>query len=193
MSNLNKSLFLFIIVAALGNYFPQSLFGQSTFVSAENMLEIEDDIFGESYAYVSGRTIVSEQVITDGADVYYKAGKFIKLNPGFKVQKNCHFRARILNNDVSLKSEVENEALQSNAIRVFPNVSSGLVNVQIQSKANDGQNSLKVYNMSGVLVHSAKQIPEETTIDLSDCPQGMYLLKVDVNNNNSFLEKIMIQ
>ena len=96
MDKLIKSFLLFSFLLTLGLSFPQGLYGQETILSEGTSLIVEDDIFGGVYEYISGETIVSDRIISDGADVSYKAMNSIKLTTGFKVEKNCHFKARLI-------------------------------------------------------------------------------------------------
>lgn len=167
----------------------QNLFGQKTIVSEGASLNIEDDIFGGNYEYVSGGTILSDRIISDAADVSYKARDLIKLTTGFKVEKNCHFKGQIVNHKVILEKSTKDPEL--NPFEVYPNVSKGIINIVLN--AYDEKSALNIYNTSGILIYSSNQLKSGVTeINLSAQPKGVYFLKVDVNNG-SYMEKIVIQ
>ncbi len=191
MDKLIRPLLLFSFLTLLSLGFSQGLSGQKKLLTEGENLKIEDDVFGGSYEYVSSGDIVSDRVISGAANVSYKAINSIKLTTGFKVDKNCHFKARLIKyNEVTAKS-AENENATLYSFSVYPSVSNGIVHIGLDNSGR--QSSLNIYNSSGMLVHSTKQLKDGTTeIDLSGFPKGVYFLKAEVGDDH-YLEKIVIQ
>ncbi len=79
----------------------------------------------------------------------------------------------------------------STDVKVYPNPSSGLFNVQISNSYN---NQIEVYNMLGERVYSAKQVSKNTSIDLSGKSSGVYFYRVS-NETGSLISqgKLVIQ
>ncbi|HRO76989.1 MAG TPA: T9SS type A sorting domain-containing protein, partial [Crocinitomicaceae bacterium] len=67
-----------------------------------------------------------------------------------------------------------NEQAQASEIAVFPNPNNGIFTVQTPVK----NSKITVHTLSGKLLYETKQVNEQTTIDLSHFPSGMYLLNV---------------
>ena len=116
-----KSMNVFFLLVLSIQFFSGNIYGQKTVLAEEGILKVEEDIFGGNYEYISGEVIVSERIISDGAIVDFKSGKLIKLTDGFKVEKNCQFRARIIKT-----TDVEEEIAQETQLfEIYPNVSAG--------------------------------------------------------------------
>lgn len=73
---------------------------------------------------------------------------------------------------------IENEPLQ--AISIYPNPATDILHVY--TKQNDNYN-LEVYNLAGALILNTS-FNQETTIDLSEFNQGVYLIKFSSANNS---------
>lgn len=67
------------------------------------------------------------------------------------------------------------EILEYN-ISVYPNPTIGEVNLSITGKSIDDRTELSLYNTSGSLIYKEKVIDETTRVDLSNNPNGVYLL-----------------
>lgn len=76
--------------------------------------------------------------------------------------------------------------VDGNGVNVFPNPSSGKVYISGVQNA-----SVKVYNATGTLVASFKDI-KDNTIDLSGVENGIYFLSVEQGNNSVLNQKISI-
>lgn len=76
--------------------------------------------------------------------------------------------------------------LEGNGVNVFPNPSSGKVYISGVQNA-----SVKVYNATGTLVASFKDI-KDNTIDLSGVDNGIYFISVEQGNNSILNQKISI-
>ncbi|MDD4969515.1 MAG: T9SS type A sorting domain-containing protein [Paludibacter sp.] len=64
------------------------------------------------------------------------------------------------------------ETLKAASIQVYPNPSTGVYNLQ----STERNSVAEIYNQTGILVK--KQRMDNPTIDLSDCPTGIYVLKL---------------
>ena len=82
----------------------------------------------------------------------------------------------------SQKTEVvtSKEKILDYNISVYPNPTVGEVNLSINGKAIDDKTELSVYNTSGSQVCSVKVTGETTRIDLSNSPNGIYLLRLSI-------------
>jgi len=75
-------------------------------------------------------------------------------------------------------SEVE----QKEYIRLYPNPTSGIVNIETQ-KINEFHiiENMQLFNVEGKLVESFGTSPTKFSIDISDHPRGVYFLKINTN------------
>lgn len=71
---------------------------------------------------------------------------------------------------------VDNEM---NSIALYPNPTTGLINIQTKEKIS----SVSVYNSVGQKVSFNSLNKENTSIDISTLPSGIYLVEVSLNNN----------
>jgi len=78
--------------------------------------------------------------------------------------------------------------VSNDKISVYPNPSSGLVNIYMNNSNNA---RIEVYNMVGKLVHRKNVVNETETIDLSG-QKGMYIIKVS-NGNSVSTQKLIVQ
>lgn len=75
-----------------------------------------------------------------------------------------------------------NENEQLNYVDIWPNPSSGRLNIDIRK--TDGFHiieKMEIYNIVGGLMESFKNIPTRFFIDVNNYPDGIYLLKVQTN------------
>lgn len=85
---------------------------------------------------------------------------------------------------------------ENTSVRVFPNPSNGLFNLDLtQSNLNSSSMYVKVYNVIGELVHQSIQEVHQSgapqQIDLQSLPNGAYYLRLNTGNN-SFSVKFII-
>ncbi len=71
-------------------------------------------------------------------------------------------------------------ALTNDAIKVFPNPTTNLLN--IQNNTDDTNASIEIYSISGAKVKSLKVTEKLTTISVSDLQSGVYFVKVTMSN-----------
>jgi hypothetical protein len=189
---MNKSIkfcFLIFLIAFTTLIISGNIYGQKAVFTDEKSLMVNENIFGGSYEYLSGEIIISDQAISDEANVSYKSGQLIKLTTGFKVERNCRFKAKIAKNNEVVK--IHEEAENPNIFEVFPNVSKAVFTIRIN--AVEDNNSFRIYNTSGILIHSFTQLkPGVTEVNLSEYPKGVYFIKAEIEDN-SYLKKIVLQ
>jgi photosystem II stability/assembly factor-like uncharacterized protein len=85
-----------------------------------------------------------------------------------------------------------------NEIRIYPNPSVGLVNLNIYGNKSD-LNSIRLYSMEGRLLKSFE--PDGSVdysnnplvLDISNCPNGMYLLELSFMNQDKKYQKIIVE
>lgn len=66
-----------------------------------------------------------------------------------------------------------NNFVSNNTIKLFPNPSTGIVNIQTKSKID-----VDVYDITGKLIHSAFNVQNGDKLDLSNLKTGLYLVKM---------------
>lgn len=168
-----------------------NLLGQFSNFPGKTDLSIEDDIFGGNYEIIAGRTIQSDRIISDEANVQFIAGEVIKLTKGFKVDKNCLFKARLIKNNEILSRSDENLIFNKNSINVYPSVSEGIIYFELNNNYNEC--TIQIFNSSGVLIHSDKYVNEsKKIIDLTGVSEGIYLMRVKINEE-TYLKKLVIK
>ena len=79
-------------------------------------------------------------------------------------------------------TEVENEIKDDDvSISVYPNPTIGVVNVDIPAIDESGSNTLFLYDAKGETVLSRKRLRNSNTIDFMNTPNGIYILKLNIN------------
>jgi hypothetical protein len=80
---------------------------------------------------------------------------------------------------------------------LYPNPASSVINIQISAVTHRNQTSIKIYEMSGVLVYKEEylrtQPVEVRTIDVSKLPTGTYMVIVGADINNDIALKFIKQ
>ena len=76
---------------------------------------------------------------------------------------------------------------EQNNIIIYPNPTKGALNISID-KSLEGNSKIDVYNTIGLLIQSKNNSFRNNTtqIDLSGYSPGLYLIKIDINNNTYF-------
>jgi photosystem II stability/assembly factor-like uncharacterized protein len=91
-----------------------------------------------------------------------------------------------------------NETISSIFIQTYPNPSAGLFNLSISKNTSDLKN-IRIYSVDGRLSKTLniKALSDLSVnpmlIDISSCPNGMYLLELSFGNNEKRYQKILIQ
>jgi photosystem II stability/assembly factor-like uncharacterized protein len=87
---------------------------------------------------------------------------------------------------------VPEKSLPDTDISVFPNPTTGKVNVQVSQFEDSKMNSLEVYNLFGECIHHQTGTSKNQQLDLCSQPQGIYIIKVN-SADETFMKKITIQ
>lgn len=82
------------------------------------------------------------------------------------------------------EQEAYTEEIQSHQITIYPNPTKGLLNVKIAGldKIN-GQ--ISIYNMGGRLINQSDLSSSNQTFDLSDQPNGIYIMQIKLEDKVS--------
>jgi hypothetical protein len=146
------------------------------------------------------QNISATNIINSNANVVYRGGHSVKLQPGFQVKSGGVFRAcidphvgltykktsQLKNGLISIDETqssfnvdflVKNNAFINNAksLKVYPNPTSGVVNI---SNECDEDYVLNVYNQIGAIVKHEDKIQKEKVIDISQQPVGIYMFEL---------------
>ena len=105
-------------------------------------------------------------------------------------------RSKTNNLDISISNSTPTKATNTNfaSFKVFPNPSKGITTVQFEQD-NEEDLSIEVFNQTGQIV---KQLPVGTqsyinqALDLSDLPNGMYIVKLRGATTN-LNQKVLLQ
>jgi hypothetical protein len=96
----------------------------------------------------------------------------------------------------SINTSIENPTIKNNAdlVSIYPNPSKGVFNIDINSLHANSDNNYTLYNLTGnvILKKNIESISEKFAdkIDLSTYPDGMYFVKVSIDNNISTIKLI---
>jgi len=91
----------------------------------------------------------------------------------------------------STKNDNSTELIDADlSINIFPNPTKGILNVKI-SGAHDGSKiTATLFNMQGNMMYK-KKLSEVDEIDISNQPDGIYILKIRVSDSNNNSWKII--
>ena len=93
---------------------------------------------------------------------------------------------------VTLPTGINESMSVENDIEIFPNPSTGLINIHTSTK-NDEEQFVEVYNLLGAKIHvSEKSKLSNYTLNLSNQPKGVYFVKV-YRGEKCITRKIVVQ
>jgi len=150
--------------------------------------------------------------VAGNANVEMRAGYEIVINPGFSVIPGGYYLAEIVPCTRSSKirpSNVYSEEIifdkknelgkpelskgetvaEGFKISIYPNPTNGRFTVNLDSDKNA---DLTVYNIQGLQVYSKQNVLGKIELDLSDEPEGIFLVKI-VSGNEIKVERIVKQ
>ena len=81
--------------------------------------------------------------------------------------------------DVQVNAFVGIETLQQNGISIYPNPTNGIVNFEF---ANDNIQQIKISDLTGKTIIEKVNIQQNETIDLSSFESGIYIIKIQTDN-----------
>lgn len=132
-----------------------------------------------------------EVVVASNARVHFRAGKQITLREGFNVQAGAAFIAEIEtcgrterlhagSTTASSLQDLSTEGQQSdNFVKIYPNPVADLTTIELLEM--DPSHSVyycQIYDLMGKELKAFTLLGKITGIDLSDYPEGMYLLQI---------------
>jgi len=80
----------------------------------------------------------------------------------------------------------------SNTIDIFPNPTSGIINVQIENSSSEF--SFYLFNSIGQKVHNGEILNSNATIDMRNLEDGLYFIKLSEKNTQKYiLKKIVLR
>lgn len=77
------------------------------------------------------------------------------------------------------------ELLADREIRIHPNPTKGMLMVEIMNHTHEDSGQLSLFNMSGMQILSADISQNITTLDISACANGVYVLRIGLNGRFS--------
>jgi hypothetical protein len=93
---------------------------------------------------------------------------------------------------VTLPTGINQSMSTENDIEIFPNPSTGLINIHTSTK-NDEEQFVEVYNLLGAKIHvSEKSKLSNYTLNLSNQPKGVYVVKI-YRGEKCTTRKIIVQ
>ena len=163
----------------------------------------DDEILARHLATQTITTNNNTVTCLAGSRVTYRAGNTITLTPGFSVNLGAIFNGYtgiLCDEPATSKAtpdlvEVEEELHQ--AITVYPNPTTGILNIAFRSDAKTDQNGIThqayLYNLMGQLLENTSVGTNTFDLDLSTYPQGTYYLVVHTSNGERHTQKVVKQ
>ena len=80
------------------------------------------------------------------------------------------------------QQEIYSEQIDQSTIRVYPNPTKGILKVEITRISEDNPIHIQLYDMSGRILVNKPNASVFTELNISDQPDGVYILKVFSDN-----------
>ena len=125
-------------------------------LSAGILSTFADNVINYNYDGSGNRTYSERAIIIRGAD----KGSGRKGNPMF-------------------------DDLTNHKITIYPNPTEGNFNVEISDMESIEKASITIYSTTGTIVYTNDDPDASNEIDITQSPDGMYLLKIIVDDNSS--------
>lgn len=77
------------------------------------------------------------------------------------------------------------DVVASKTVRIYPNPTDGNLTISIDDYEESDQASFIIYDLSGVIVYDSKATGQASSVDISDCQSGIYILTIIINGNHS--------
>lgn len=150
------------------------------------------------YGNKNGPILPYERKLLDNSPYSVEGGSYI-VNQSVLVTRECSEIEPIYPifiDDCSSTGGISYEFLTPDYL-IYPNPSNGYITVEIENSSLNSSNTIEVYNTLGMLVLKTKRLNQNSNeishkIDLRSLDSGIYLVKININNN-SYTEKIIIQ
>ena len=75
------------------------------------------------------------------------------------------------------------ESLGQHRITIYPNPTDGRISVEITGSGSLEESAITVYGIMGNMVYNDSEIDVENEIDLTTCPDGMYILVIKIGSD----------
>ena len=96
-------------------------------------------------------------------------------------------RVTLLNNGMNRSNPTDeterkpsSESLGQHRITIYPNPTDGRISVEITGAGSLEESAITVYGIMGNMVYNDSEIDVENEIDLTTCPDGMYILVIKI-------------
>jgi hypothetical protein len=171
----------------------------------DNIVNLIDNQITNDTTISAGESITSSISITQGNRVTFIASNSITLLPGFEVNKESFFTAKILNcsplvipsaPELSLQLETFANLPQETDFNIFPNPVNDVLNIELFN-ADAGKGKLTLFDFKGSFVkhiieneHLPKG-PIKMQTDLNQIVPGIYFI-VYTNSSGSISKKLVI-
>ncbi len=131
----------------------------------ENNDDISDDLFVVPVVTNRGYTGTNSTFVQKSS-VWYTATEILNFNTALPIQP------------VSCLVDIEEVTIDKNSIDVYPNPTSGILNINFANAVNE-EVSVEIYDVIGKLMSQRSyNSSSELTMDISNYPEGMYIIKV---------------
>lgn len=152
---------------------------------------------------IAEKSVVISSVLTNHADVTCKSYNNVSLRPPFSNRDGSVFHGRILscqNSNVTTPSDgtdcqnaseytTYSKNIGSSKLSIFPNPTSGVVNISISDKVID---KVEVLDALGNTILSVECDNNEVSIDLTKFGTGVYFVKV-TSESDTVVEKVVLK
>jgi hypothetical protein len=134
---------------------------------------------GENYQWIN---CANNQPINGATNASFTA----TMNGSYAVQVTNSFGCSSVSNCVLISVVGINENKAESTISVFPNPTKGKVNLTIPTE----QANILIYNALGKIISNYNNLQNGATIDLSNNPNGVYLIHVATEKGTSILRVV---
>ena len=124
--------------------------------------------------------------------VFIKAGisqntyEYTYDNSGNRLTRQIIYLKSAQTNDKSEKVEKTATVLGNNTfVSIYPNPTSGMLKLNIGEHFRDQSGSYVLMNSTGTIIESKHNLNVLETIDLSALPQGIYILRLTVDDETA--------
>ena len=150
-------------------------------------------------------SLTASNIIEYNGTANYSAGTEVILKPGFHAKNGSGFyasietcttsglkSARISADQVENKNSLKVENSENLFFSIYPNPAKTEITISCHFESSV---SLKVnlYSVFGTLLKSASIINDNTTLNITEIPNGLYILKIYNSNSEIGIQKLLIQ
>ncbi len=91
-----------------------------------------------------------------------------------------------ITDEASVSDQSEEEKLSAEddkiIVVVYPNPNKGLLNIDISNRLTNSKNELRIYDFTGMEILSRKDFENHLEIDISRCKDGIYIMRIKIND-----------